>query len=289
MRFFVIIIASILVLGSCNYKEQKHPGYSYNEKGYYFQLLSFNEEFGEIKASDFVTASVEFYINDKDSVLTSEQFIMQIQPSDSVCIADLFIHLRQGDSAAFITPNFECIRDVLIPEFSELLNNEEELTFTIKVNKVQTQEQYVKQQYEYNLWLKNKRDFEYNTIESYIAQQKKAFVKLPNGIYKFILHNGIGDLPQKGEVVTIRYQGSDLSGDIINHFTTLEFTLGAEWQVIKGVELAMQTMRVGERAMVIIPSEYAWGAEGSSNKEIKGFTTVVYDLQIISSKPKELN
>ena len=42
-------------------------------------------------------------------------------------------------------------------------------------------------------------------------------------------------------------------------------------------------MNVGERAIVIVPSEYAWGENGTSNNEIKPFTTVIFDIELRSS------
>lgn len=287
MRLFIVIFVS-LFLFSCNYKEQKHLGFTYSDKDYYYKLLSFNEEFREINAGDFVTANIEFFMDKNDSVFAAEEFIMQVIPQDSVCLGDLFVELREGDSVSFITPNNECVRDVLLPEFSELLRDDEQLTFNAKINKVQTEEEYLKQQYEYNLWLNSQHDFEYNNIESYIKSQRKEFEKTESGLYKFVLKEGFGKTPTVGEIINIGYQGSLLSGEIINHFTNMEFVYGSEWQVVKGIEVALSEMKVGERAFIIVPSEFAWGAEGSSNQEIEPFTTVIFDLELRSAEKREI-
>lgn len=282
------IILSVVLLQACNYKEQKYPGYEYTEQGYYYKLLSFNENYKEIHETDFVKAEVEFLQKGNDSVLATEQFLMQCLPTDSICMSNLFLHLREGDSASFITPNYECVRNVLIPEFSALISEDKELFVNIKIKKVQTADEYYKEQYEYNLWLKSQRDFEYNNIDLYIASQRKQFLKIPGGIFKSILKPGSGKVPKFGDIVNINYQGSLLNGDVINHFTSLEFVYGSEWQVVEGIEKALATMQVGERAIIIVPSEFAWGSEGSSNKAIKPFTTVIFDLELRSAEEREL-
>jgi len=134
------------------------------------------------------------------------------------------------------------------------------------------------------IWLKSKRDFEMEFLKNYISKSKNTFTLTDKGIYKFIIKEGSGDVPVNGELILISYQGSLLSGEIINHFTSLEFKLGQQWQVIDGIERAIRTMKLGERALIIVPSEYAWGEEGTSDKSIAPFTTVLFDIELLSVK-----
>jgi FKBP-type peptidyl-prolyl cis-trans isomerase len=287
MKIFVTFTLCLLLFcSSCNYKEQKHPGYTYDENGYYYQLLSFHEQGRKVQAFNYVQADIYFFNQNEDSIIASEQFEIQIKPRHSACLPDMLLHAQKGDSISFISPNSPCIRNVLVPEFSEILAKEENLQFTITVHSVLSEQEYQTKQEQYRLWLENKQEFEHNTIKDYIANNQYSYTDT-NGIFKHIIHQGFGKQPQKKDLITISYQGRLLGNEIINHFTMMEYVYGSEWQVVEGIDRALQTMREGERALIIVPSEYAWGTKGSTNNLIKPFTTIIFDLELVSIEKEE--
>ncbi|MDA3881813.1 MAG: FKBP-type peptidyl-prolyl cis-trans isomerase [Bacteroidales bacterium] len=283
---YSLIFFIFLLCASCNYKEQKHPNYTYDENGYYYQLLSFREQGRKVQAFNYVQADIYFFNQSGDSIIASEQFEIQIKPRYSACLPDMLLHAQKGDSISFISPNSACIRSVLVPEFSEMLAKEENLPFTITVHSVLSEQEYQTKQEQYRLWLENKQEFEHNTIKDYIANHRYSFTDT-NGIFKYTIHQSLGEQPQENDLITISYQGSLLGGEIINHFTMMEYVYGTEWQVVEGIDRALQTMREGERALIIVPSEYAWGRNGSTNNLIKPFTTIVFDLELVSIEKEE--
>ena len=287
MKSFFCFFCGCLLLFSCNYKEQKYPRYSFHEQGYYYKLASFSEKNSVISVNDYVTATAYFFVNQGDSLLASEHFRIQVQPSSDICFSQLLLNLRNGDSAQFITPNYACVRNVLLPEYSELLANHSNLYITVKVHLVQNQQEFEQQQQQYQLWLTNKRDFELQTIEAYVKNHSYQFQKNSVGFFSFPISRGSGITPQFGDLVTISYQGSLLNGDIINHFTTLEYVYGTQWQVIDGIDKMLATMVAGDRVLCIIPSEFAWGEHGSTNQLIQPFTPIVFDLELVSVQKTE--
>jgi FKBP-type peptidyl-prolyl cis-trans isomerase len=58
-------------------------------------------------------------------------------------------------------------------------------------------------------------------------------------------------------------------------------------QVIGGLEEAIGRMREGEKALIILPSELAWGEKGSSTGIIPPFTSVIYELELLKAVPRE--
>jgi len=60
-----------------------------------------------------------------------------------------------------------------------------------------------------------------------------------------------------------------------------QFVYGTEWQVVKGLEEAIGMMQEGEKALVILPSDLAFGSEGSSTGIIPAYTSLIFDVEII--------
>jgi|GEM_PF-2761494 len=282
MKTAFVILCGCITLVSCNYKEQKYPEYTLHEQGYYYKLASFSDNHTKIVAHNYVNATAYFYVNQDDSLLVAEQFLMQIENEQDLCFSHLLLNLCEGDSAQFITQNHDCIRNVLLPEYSELLSEQKNLYITIKVHTVQTKNEFEQQQKQYQLWLTNKREFELETIDVYVKNHQYAFQKNSEMLYSFFIAKGKGKTPQFDDLITISYQGSLLSGDIINHFTTLEYVYGTQWQVIEGIDKMLKTMVEGDRVLCIIPSEFAWGQKGSTNQLIPPFTPILFDLELLS-------
>lgn len=59
------------------------------------------------------------------------------------------------------------------------------------------------------------------------------------------------------------------------------FVYGEKWQVIPGIEEALASMGAGERSLLIIPSDMAFGQEGNSNGLIPAFTSVLFEVEVM--------
>jgi len=51
--------------------------------------------------------------------------------------------------------------------------------------------------------------------------------------------------------------------------------------VVKGLEEAIGLMKEGEKSLVILPSEQAFGSEGSSTGMIPPFTSLIFEVEIL--------
>jgi peptidylprolyl isomerase len=106
----------------------------------------------------------------------------------------------------------------------------------------------------------------------------------PDGsIVKEILEEGYGDIPIHGQEVKVHYVGTlesdgtkfDSSRDKQRPFA---FTIGKD--VIEGWNLAVVTMRQGEKAKVTIAPEYAYGAKGSP-PSIPAHATLIFEMELV--------
>lgn len=98
------------------------------------------------------------------------------------------------------------------------------------------------------------------------AQQKspQKVVQLAGGLSYEILQPGSGAVATRGKRVNVKYVGKLVNGKIFDSSTKkpFSFKLGGG-EVIRGWDLGVEGMRVGEKRKLIIPPELAYGKRGA--------------------------
>lgn len=112
------------------------------------------------------------------------------------------------------------------------------------------------------------------------------------GVLKKISTEGTGtNKPANGCKVTVHYTGTLLDGSVFDSSRDrnqpFEFQLG-KGKVIKGWDIGVATMKLGERAVFTIREDYAYGESGSPPK-IPPKATLVFDVELISWEPENLS
>jgi len=104
-----------------------------------------------------------------------------------------------------------------------------------------------------------------------------------DGVTKTITQEGTGKQPKSGDEVEVHYKGSLEDGtefDCSYDREPLKFSVG-KGMVIKGWDLGILSMKVGEKATLNISSAYGYGDSGSPPK-IPGGATLIFDVELIS-------
>lgn len=120
--------------------------------------------------------------------------------------------------------------------------------------------------------------------EALIAQRYPGAVITPSGLRYLVRSPGTGEAhPQKGNIVTVNYDGRFLDGTKFdasaNHGGPFNFALGAG-RVIPGWDEAFLSMKKGEKRTLIIPYWLAYGEKGIRGK-IPAKTTLVFDVELL--------
>jgi len=254
------LILLVFILISC---ENKFPEFIQQEEGVYMKLLSFEEEVLTVENKAFAAVSIEIY--DEDKLLFSHQQIDRIELKNNQ-FDFLIKYLSLGDSCHFMIP-----AERIINMFKPLIlkeTNAKQLSVFIKLANI----------YEDVL---DKEMIEQFVLKSYL---KEIDVKEQLGVYVGNIKPGYGKEIERGDEITITYKGYFINGlefDNVSGKTAFTFAYGSQGQVIKGLEIAIKTMREGQESKIIIPSQLAFGEEGSTTLIVPSFTTVIYDLEVV--------
>ena len=107
--------------------------------------------------------------------------------------------------------------------------------------------------------------------------------KTNTGIRYLILREGQGQPAKPGDKVQVLYVGRLLNGTIfdqaLDKAQAFKFRVG-RGEVIQGWDQILQLMKVGEKRLVIVPPELAYGTRGQPPK-IGRNATLVFEMELI--------
>jgi FKBP-type peptidyl-prolyl cis-trans isomerase len=120
-------------------------------------------------------------------------------------------------------------------------------------------------------------DLEY--VEKNFPEARKTMT----GIRYIIMREGQGEMPKPGDKVAVLYVLRLLHGKMLdqaddrnNPFT---FRIRRD-EVIEGWDQVLQQMKVGEKRLVIVPSELAYGTRGQPPK-IPRSATLIFEIDLL--------
>jgi peptidylprolyl isomerase len=109
----------------------------------------------------------------------------------------------------------------------------------------------------------------------------------PSGLRYVVLKRGSGAKPAAGKTASVNYKGMLLSGKVFDnsdmHGGAQDFQVGAR-RLIAGMDEALLDMTQGEKRIVIIPPELAYGERGAGNGVIPSNSFLVFEMELVRIK-----
>ena len=100
-----------------------------------------------------------------------------------------------------------------------------------------------------------------------------------------ILKQGIGEEVKNGDNIAVHYTGTLEDGtkfdSSLDRGKPFVFTLGIG-QVIKGWDVGVLGMKVGEKRKLVIPSELGYGETGTPGGPIPPNATLIFEVELLS-------
>mmetsp|Transcript_34290 Transcript_34290/g.100865 ORF Transcript_34290/g.100865 Transcript_34290/m.100865 type:complete len:196 (+) Transcript_34290:57-644(+) len=120
-------------------------------------------------------------------------------------------------------------------------------------------------------------------------------VTLPSGVKYEVVKAGNGPVPTVGELAGIRFKAfvKENGNKIDDIFDTPEpyYTRVGSGGLIKGVEEVLPKMRVGDRWIITVPGNLAFGSKGrpasAGKPRIPGDSTIIFEVEMVSLPGKE--
>jgi FKBP-type peptidyl-prolyl cis-trans isomerase len=255
----------------------------------------------KIKVNDVITFDV-VQKTEKDSILFSTYAVghtakVQIQPSQNVGdIMDVFPLLAAQDSAYIKVPTdsifvgHETERPAFLPKGSFLI-------YTLKIRRVQSLSDAIAER---NKGMDSLRNAESVNAAKYIADNKLTLKTTPSGLKYAITQPSTRHKPLKGDTVFVNYIGKTLDGKVFDTsladeakkagleqpgrtYEPLKFVLGVD-PIIQGWNEGIMLMNEGSKAILVIPSNLAYGEQGGGDA-IPPFSTLVFNVELVKVKP----
>lgn len=194
------------------------------------------------------------------------------------------LHANLADSITYIVPADSVFQHVLKLPLPHFLHAGDMMVVHIKISEIMDMVQYSKRLKEIALYKNNMDIKEQAILQNYIVANNIPDSVKHGHIYIIRLEKGTGPAIKQGDMVSLAYKGAFLTGKIFDSVSAnapLQFRVGDTAQLIEGLEIAIKRMHQGEKAKIIIPSQLAFGNNGSSTGIVPPYTTVVYEVTLL--------
>jgi FKBP-type peptidyl-prolyl cis-trans isomerase FklB len=113
-------------------------------------------------------------------------------------------------------------------------------------------------------------------------KKKEGVVTLPSGLQYKVIKAGQGASPKATDTVNTHYHGTLIDGEVFDSSKQrgqpVSFQVN---RVIPGWTEALQRMKVGDVWQLVIPSELAYGEEGTRDGAIPPHSVLVFEVELL--------
>ena len=284
MKNLKIIIACLLFASfaqaqkAVKYSKSKTTGLSY--------VMHKSNKGPKLKLDDVVTLNLK-YITSKDSLVFDSWKMgkpIQLKIAKSSFKGDLMdglTLLAVGDSASFLINADSLFTKTFGAPRPAFIDSSSFLSFTVKVISTTTDAALKAEELKAE---KENAMKENEIIAKYIADKQITPSKSSSGLMYIISEPGAGEQAQAGKTVKVHYTGRLLDGtkfdSSLDRNEPIEFKLG-QGMVIKGWDEGIALLKVGGKALLIIPSDLAYGSRGAGGV-IPPFSPLTFEVELVS-------
>jgi FKBP-type peptidyl-prolyl cis-trans isomerase FkpA len=302
MKKATLLATSVLALVTSSCNDSKFDGFTKAENGLHYKFFNHDESGTKIQKGDGIIFRYVISNQKNDSVIVDSKnvsedgsgyvkFLMG-ESTFKGSFEDGMLMMAKGDSAEFI---------VSADSFFLKTNRQNELpkgimagdhlkgVFKIKdirtkkeleANQKQQQAEQEARQKEMEALAKEMEPKEKPAMEKYIKDNNIKVKPTASGLYYMEIKKGSGPSPKATDMVKVIYKGTLLDGTEFDssdkHGGAVEFGVN---QVIPGWTEALQLMRKGGKAKLLIPSAIAYGPRGGG--PIPPYSPLVFELELI--------
>ncbi len=285
--------AALVGLASCD--RGKFEGFTTSETGLYYQFFNHDEKAQKVQKGDLVTIGYRISKQSNDSVIMESKRVSREGSGytkhilDKIAFKGSFedgmLMMNKGDSAAFIiSADSFFLKNVGANELPKGFKPGDYLKgiFVVKdvVPSAEVEKMRQKEMAEREAMMREMQGREQGDLEKFIAEKKITVKPTASGLYYIETKKGTGPSPSASDFVKVHYTGRFLDGRIfdssVQRGQPAEFALT---QVIPGWTEALQLMKKGGKANLLVPSSIGYGPQGRG--DIPPFTPMYFEVELI--------
>lgn len=290
MKQYLILLPLVFVL-CCTHTPSKYKGYSTNNGTDYYKYSDLGSSHKHVHKGDVMEALINYskmdgsvFWDSRDNGFPYSIFLPYDTLASGGSYQNFLLHANQGDSINFIVPAAEVFKNILHAPLPYFLHSGDMMKVNIRIGSIMNPEQFAAREKTIREYRKNMDMQEQLTLLQYVTVHHISDSAKNDGIYFIPISHGDGPQVKDKSLVSLSYKGYFLDGHIFDSVSSnnpLQFRYGDTAQVIKGLEIGIKKMRQGGQAKIIIPSQLAFGENGSSTGLVPPYTSVIYEVTML--------
>lgn len=277
---------------SC-WKKSKFKGYSQTSSGLYYKLQAIGDGKLKPRLGDFLQLIIT-YKTENDSVFydtyssneTGKVMLPFNHSSFKGSFEEGLISMNAGDSVSFFVNDDSLFQKFFKTPLPIFLKPGGLVKMDVKLYGILNKEEYETELERFKEIYDDRDIEEQRKLQLFLDTSKTSFYPIENGMFYLPIRQGTGNLAESGDRIRMHYKGYFLNGkqfeSTYERGQPMEFTLGEQDQVIKGVATAISLMNEGAKTKFIIPSHLAFGETGSSTNIVPPYSTVIYEIELVN-------
>ncbi len=280
-----LLMAAVgLFFVSCESGNQDADGYTTTPSGLMYKFHTNSTDTTMPRIGTFLGIDLTYGVGDSVMFHSDDlpnPFILPMV--EGVHVGDIYEGLalmHVGDSATFLCDLDSVFSKLFrfqgpVPSF----DSSNVMYFGIKLNSVKTREEVDADR---AAEVAKAAADELKVRDAYLAENHPDAEPTASGLYFISTKKGKGKNPEAGQKVSVHYHGTFLDGSVfdssVEKGVPFEFTLG-QGQVIKGWDEGIAMLKKGGKAILIIPSDLAYGPNGRSG--IPPSSTLRFEVELV--------
>jgi len=291
-RRIIYLLLFVFAFSSC-FRKSKFKGYTLTDSGLYYKLQVIGDGKHKPKEGEYLQLIIT-YKTEKDSVFldtysnneTGKVILPFKHSSFEGSFEEGLSTMNAGDSVSFMVNSDSLFKRFFNADLPIFLPKGSFVKMDVKLFNILTPEQYQEELKNYAQIVEDRDIEEQRKLKTFLDTCKTEFYPLNNGMFYLPIKQGAGDNAESGNTIKIHYKGTFLNGKVFestyDRKEPLEMVVGTQGQIISGLESAIRLMNEGAKTKFIIPSQLAFGETGSSTGIVPPYTTVVYEIELLS-------
>lgn len=285
----LLLAVAALFMTSC---DNSHPGFKKNENGIYYQVVSHDDNAKAVTADSGMFYRLTMSYGSIDSLIfdakqANETFDLPV--TDPVYKGDInegLSLLANGDSAIFIIKaDSFFLKTARTPEVPEMFKETNDLYFWVNIKDIVSAEELeAKRQEE----LEQRKGLEKADLALFLSKNYPDALPTESGMFIIENKKGKGKVPQVGDIMNFDFSVSLISGEVLYDSketgSPMEAEKGKPFDT-EGFSEGLNTLRVGDEAVFIVPSKLAFKEQGRPGI-IQPYTSLIYGVTMNSVKTK---